>query len=256
MKRIALFLALCLVGIGPLFAQEENQPLSAENIMSKIQDIEEYLEECDRSPITEEHMPIYVEATKTWKEFKYLCAKGQFDQAIFCYKEKLPAFPVYIFNTTAQYYLLLTVIKPIAIEALPWKEAYALLVSGFELNLILTEGVIEMAKEKAGYIPGHYGALLNELLSLYVAGEEWKKAHEMIDHTFQAMQLNLDFSEAVAETIRAFQTSQVLSREGRKQEAKQAAESGLKMVLNAKRKDAEFLHSVKERFEELLRDLN
>lgn len=257
MKHFLLTLFLCLISISPLFAQEEAQPLSAEKILSEIQAIEQFLDGCDRMQLEGEDKILLKKATTTWETFKELCGKSDFEEAICFYQQNFQDFWVYLFNTSAQFYFTRTIIKHLAFQSMSWEEAYDLYRSDLELNLIMTEGVIEMAKEKKGYVPQHYADLTHEMIGLYMEGEEWEKAHEIVDHYVDAIRLVLDFTKFSCEASRLYVESIIFEREGKTQKAKETAESGLKYVLNVKEDGAtpENVQGYRELFEQQLQNL-
>lgn len=261
MKHFFLTLFVCLCGVSPLFAQEEDQMLSAEKILFEIRQIEEFLAGCDRMELMElegEQKILYDKATATWETFKELCGKSDFEEAVYFYKQNFQDFWVYLFNTSAQFYCSRTIIKHLAFQWMSWEEAYDLYRSDLELNLIMTEGVIEMAKEKKGYVPLHYADLTHEMIGLYMEGEEWVKAHEMVNHYVEAVRLVLDFTQFSCEATRLYVKGVIFEREGKKQKVRETAEAGLKLVLSAKEDETspENIQGFRELFEQQLQALN
>lgn len=234
MKRTLLIILLSFICISMTFAQERPESLSAEWALSEIQQIEVYLERFDREPLEGEHAKLYAVATKSWDTFKNLCKQEEFKAAAYFYKENLQDFWVYLYNTSAQFYFVRYIIKHLVFQFMPWDEAYALFKSDLELNLVMTEVVIEMAKEKAGYVPPHYADLTYEMIGLYLEGEEWDLARETIDHYVVALQLLLDFSDLSASVSKAYVQSIVFRRKGEISEAKKVLQHGLNMLANVK----------------------
>ena len=234
MKCTLLTIVLSFICISMPFAQEQPQTLSAEWALSEIQQIEAYLETCDREQLEGEQAKLYAVASKSWGTFKSLCKQEDLKAAAYFYKENMQDFWVYLYNTSAQFYFVRYIIKHLVFQFMPWDEAYALFKSDLELNLVMTEGVIEMAKEKAGYVPPHYADLTYEMIGLYLEGEEWNRARETIDHYVVALQLLLDFSDLSASVTKTFVESIVFQRKGEIREAKKVLQQGLNMLANAK----------------------
>jgi len=102
----------------------------------------------------------------------------KYEDALHFYRENKSHFFVYFETTTELYEFHEEIIFPLMRGYLPEKQASNEMIEIFELLQFMTEAVIKLGKSQHGYVPSHYGRMMNELARAYMDAEMWDKALE------------------------------------------------------------------------------